>query len=65
MRQGGVMSDDMDGKHGVQSLEIGMGILGAMVNGQRAMMLRIPIPSIANPMATITRNAQNTIPTGG
>ena len=34
------MSDDMDGKHGVQSLEIGMGILGAMVNGQRAMMLK-------------------------
>ena len=34
------MSDDMVGKHGVQSLEIGMGILGAMVNGQRAMMLK-------------------------
>jgi DNA-binding IclR family transcriptional regulator len=34
------MSDDMDGKHGVQSLEIGMGILRAMVNGQRSMMLK-------------------------
>ena len=30
----------MEGKHGVQSLEIGMGILRAMVNGQRSMMLK-------------------------
>ncbi len=29
-----------DSKHGVQSLEIGMGILRAMVSGQRAMMLK-------------------------
>jgi DNA-binding IclR family transcriptional regulator len=29
-----------EGKHGVQSLEIGMGILRAMVNGQRSMMLK-------------------------
>ncbi|WP_434515277.1 IclR family transcriptional regulator [Dechloromonas sp. ARDL1] len=34
------MNDDIDGKHGVQSLEIGMGILRAMVNGQRSMMLK-------------------------
>src|SRR5574343_1219676 len=34
------MSEDGDGKHGVQSLEIGMGILRAMVNGQRSMMLK-------------------------
>lgn len=34
------MSDDMEGKHGVQSLEIGMGILRAMMNGQRSMMLK-------------------------
>lgn len=39
------MSDESEskpgeGKHGVQSLEIGMGILRAMVNGQRAMMLK-------------------------
>jgi DNA-binding IclR family transcriptional regulator len=34
------MSDEMDGKHGVQSLEIGMGILRAIVNGQRSMMLK-------------------------
>lgn len=34
------MSEEMDGKHGVQSLEIGMGILRAMVNGQRSMMLK-------------------------
>jgi DNA-binding IclR family transcriptional regulator len=34
------MSDEMEGKHGVQSLEIGMGILRAMVNGQRSMMLK-------------------------
>lgn len=34
------MSEDIDGKHGVQSLEIGMGILKAMVDGQRAMMLK-------------------------
>ena len=34
------MSDDTDGKHGVQSLEVGMSILRAMVNGQRAMMLK-------------------------
>lgn len=30
----------MEGKHGVQSLEIGMGILRAMMNGQRSMMLK-------------------------
>jgi DNA-binding IclR family transcriptional regulator len=29
-----------EGKHGVQSLEIGMSILRAMVNGQRSMMLK-------------------------
>lgn len=29
-----------EGKHGVQSLEIGMGILRAMVSGQRSMMLK-------------------------
>lgn len=34
------MNDDIDGKHGVQSLEIGMSILRAMVNGQRSMMLK-------------------------
>lgn len=34
------MSEELDGKHGVQSLEIGMGILRAMVRGQRAMMLK-------------------------
>src|SRR5574343_1478981 len=38
--QGVVMNDEVDGKHGVQSLEIGMGILRAMVNGQRSMMLK-------------------------
>lgn len=34
------MSEETEGKHGVQSLEIGMGILRAMVNGQRSMMLK-------------------------
>ncbi|HLO62698.1 MAG TPA: IclR family transcriptional regulator [Azonexus sp.] len=34
------MNDESDGKHGVQSLEIGMSILRAMVNGQRSMMLK-------------------------
>lgn len=34
------MSEENDGKHGVQSLEVGMGILRAMVRGQRAMMLK-------------------------
>ncbi len=34
------MIDEMEGKHGVQSLEIGMGILRAMVNGHRSMMLK-------------------------
>ena len=39
------MSEDNDsrtgeGKHGVQSLEIGMGILRVMVNGHRSMMLK-------------------------
>lgn len=33
-------SKQAEGKHGVQSLEIGMGILRAMVNGQRSMMLK-------------------------
>jgi DNA-binding IclR family transcriptional regulator len=34
------MSEDSDGKHGVQSMEVGMGILRAMVDGQRSMMLK-------------------------
>ena len=34
------MSDELEGKHGVQSLEIGMGILRAMADGQRSMMLK-------------------------
>lgn len=34
------MNDESDGKHGVQSLEIGMSILRAMVDGQRSMMLK-------------------------
>lgn len=34
------MSEELEGKHGVQSLEIGMSILRAMANGQRAMMLK-------------------------
>lgn len=34
------MSDETEGKHGVQSLEIGMSILRAMVRGHRSMMLK-------------------------
>ena len=34
------MSEELEGKHGVQSLEVGMGILRAMANGQRSMMLK-------------------------
>ena len=34
------MNEDLDGKHGVQSLEIGMQILRAIVDGQRSMMLK-------------------------
>mgnify|MGYP002138561253 CR=1 FL=1 len=34
------MNDELEGKHGVQSLEVGMGILKAMVFGQRSMMLK-------------------------
>src|SRR5574343_141826 len=34
------MSEELEGKHGVQSLEIGMSILRAMVDGQRSMMLK-------------------------
>lgn len=34
------MSDELDGKHGVQSLEVGMSILRAMVTGKRSMMLK-------------------------
>ena len=34
------MNDDLDSKHGVQSLEIGMQVLRAMVNGHRSMMLK-------------------------
>ncbi|MBL8454121.1 MAG: IclR family transcriptional regulator [Zoogloea sp.] len=34
------MSDELEGKHGVQSLEVGMGILKAMVGGKRSMMLK-------------------------
>ena len=34
------MHDDLEGKHGVQSLEVGMSLLKAMVAGQQAMMLK-------------------------
>jgi len=34
------MSEDTGGRHGVQSMEVGMGILRAMVDGQRSMMLK-------------------------
>ena len=34
------MSEELEGKHGVQSLEVGMSILRAMANGQRSMMLK-------------------------
>jgi len=34
------MSEELEGKHGVQSLEVGMGILKAMVFGKRSMMLK-------------------------
>jgi len=34
------MSDELEGKHGVQSLEVGMSILKAMVAGKRSMMLK-------------------------
>lgn len=34
------MSDELDGKHGVQSLEVGMSILRAMATGKRSMMLK-------------------------
>lgn len=33
-------NDELDGKHGVQSLEVGMSILRAMVRGKRSMMLK-------------------------
>ena len=35
-----LMNDELDGKHGVQSLEVGMSILRAMVSGKRSMMLK-------------------------
>ena len=34
------MSDEKESKHGVQSLEVGAGVLRAVVNGHRAMMLK-------------------------
>ena len=34
------MSEELEGKHGVQSLEVGMGILKPMVGGKRSMMLK-------------------------
>ena len=34
------MSDELEGKHGVQSLEVGISILRAMAAGKRSMMLK-------------------------
>lgn len=34
------MSEEVDGKHGVQSLEVGMSILRVMATGKRSMMLK-------------------------
>ena len=50
------MNDEVDGKHGVQSLEIGMGILRAMVNGQRSMMLKEIAAGADMPGSGVPRN---------
>ncbi len=34
------MSEDLEGKHGVQSMEVGLSLLKAMVGGRRSMMLK-------------------------
>lgn len=36
----GSANEELDGKHGVQSLEVGMSILRAMATGRRSMMLK-------------------------
>lgn len=49
------MNDDLDSKHGVQSLEIGMRILRAMVNGHRSMMLKDIAAAAAMPASKVHR----------
>ncbi len=56
------MADLSDGKHGVQSLEIGMTILRAMVKGYRSMMLKdiaaaadMPAPKVHRYLVSLVR----------
>lgn len=58
------MSDESDGKHGVQSLEIGMDIFRVMVNGQRSMALKDIAAAAGMPASKVHRYLVSLIRSG-
>ena len=59
-----MMSEEKDGKHGVQSLEIGMSVLRTMVTGQRSMMLKDIALAADMPASKVHRYLVSLIRTG-
>lgn len=58
------MADELEGKHGVQSLEVGMGILRAMVGGYRSMMLKDIAAATGMPASKVHRYLVSLIRSG-
>lgn len=58
------MSGEKEGKHGVQSLEIGMQILQAIVNGHRGMMLKEIAAAVGMPTSKVHRYLVSLVRTG-
>ncbi len=58
------MNDELEGKHGVQSLEVGMSILKALATGKRSMMLKDIALAAAMPPSKVHRYLVSLIRTG-
>lgn len=58
------MSGDKEGKHGVQSLEIGMQILQAVLTGHRGMMLKEIAAAVGMPTSKVHRYLVSMVRTG-
>lgn len=62
--EGAGVSGEKEGKHGVQSLEIGMHILQAILNGHRSMMLKEIAAVVGMPTSKVHRYLVSMIRTG-
>ncbi|MBS0553285.1 MAG: helix-turn-helix domain-containing protein, partial [Proteobacteria bacterium] len=58
------MSEELEGKHGVQSLEVGMSILKAMATGRRSMMLKDIAAAAGMPPSKVHRYLVSLIRSG-